>query len=339
MTDPETGPRTGPATRPKTDTEPLRARSPADLLALVPSLFGFHPADSLVMLTVGDSGTPFHARVDLPTDPVGVELVGAQLAESVRRNGATRVVAVAYTGDAGMAHTVVDGLFDRLEAIGVELLCALRAHDGRWWVLPSWHDEEGTAYDLTTHPWTAQAVYDGTVVHRSREELAQTLLGNASEETEAVAAAVLEIGNRLRRASDGDLVDEGRWLRRLVRRFLHDQRSLDAPEVARLAAAAHRSVHLRDVAWAEMTHENADVHVELWRDVVRRVPIDVMAPAATLLGFAAWLSGDGALAWCAVERALDADPGYSLAGLLTQLLAGAVPPTSWQPITQQELLL
>jgi Domain of unknown function (DUF4192) len=67
--------------------------------------------------------------------------------------------------------------------------------------------------------------------------------------------------------------------------------------------------------------------------------VGLRAPAATLLGFSAWLSGDGALAWCAVERALDADPGYSLASLLTQLLAGAVPPSSWQPIPQEELLM
>jgi hypothetical protein len=88
-----------------------------------------------------------------------------------------------------------------------------------------------------------------------------------------------------------------------------------------------------------MDHANASLHVDLWRDVVRRVPDDLRPPAATLLAFAAWLSGDGALAWCAVERALDVEPGYSLANLLTQLLAGAVPPTSWQPIEQCELLL
>jgi hypothetical protein len=335
MTDPATGPAMGPAT----GAEPRRARGPADLLALVPSLFGFHPADSLVLLTVGETPAPFHARVDLPTDPVGVELVGAQLAETVRRNGTTHVVLVAYTRDAGLAHAVVDHLFDRLTEIDVELMCAVRAADGQYWVLPSWPDDEGTSYDLSAHPWTAQAVLDGTVVHRSREDLARTLVGADPEETEVVTALAREITERLDHAADGGLGLEARWVRRRVRRFLRDRRRLDPAEVARLAVASHRSVHLRDVAWAEMTHTNAGRHVDLWRDVVRRVPDELRAPAATLLGFSAWLSGDGALAWCAIERALDADPGYSLANLLTQLLAGAVPPTSWQPIRQHELLL
>ncbi len=109
--------------------------------------------------------------------------------------------------------------------------------------------------------------------------------------------------------------------------------------MARLAVATHRSVHVRDVAWAEMNHANASVHVDLWRDAARRVPVELRAPVATLMAFAAWLSGDGALAWCGVERALDADPGYGLASLLTQMLAGAVPPSSWQPIPRAELLL
>jgi hypothetical protein len=326
-------------TDPMSDAAPRRVRGPDDLLALVPSLFGFHPAESIVMLTVGDAGTPFHARVDLPRDPVDVERVGTHLVGSVLRNGATNVVVVAYSGDAGVVQAVVDDIFDRLAETGVELVCAVRAHDGRWWVLPSWPDEEGTPYDLETHPWTAEAVFDGTVVHASREELAKTLVGVDTEETERIATLAREIGARSAGTPGRGLVLEARWTRRRVRRFLRDRQRLDAHDLARLALASHRSVHLRDVAWAEMNHANANVHVDLWRDAVRRVPAELRAPAATLLGFAAWLSGDGALAWCAVERALDVDPGYSLAGLLTQLLAGAVPPSSWQPIPQEALLL
>lgn len=320
-------------------TAPRRVRGPADLLALVPSLFGFHPAESLVLLTVGDSPTPFHARVDLPTDPCGVEVVGAQLTETVRRNGSTEVVVVAYTGDAGLAHAVVDHLFDCLAKVGVELVCAVRSDSARWWVLPSWPDDEGTPYDVRDHPWTAEAVLEGNVVHASREELAMTLIGNDPDETEQIAALAGEITERLDRSPTRGLVLEGHWVRSRVRRFLSDRRPLDTDDVARLVVATHRSVHVRDVAWAEMNHANASVHVELWRDAARRAPAELRAPVATLMAFAAWLSGDGALAWCGVERALDADPGYGLASLLTQMLAGAVPPSSWRPISRDELLL
>jgi len=61
------------------------------------------------------------------------------------------------------------------------------------------------------------------------------------------------------------------------------------------------------------------------------VPQHVRAAPAALLGFAAWLAGNGALAWCAVDVAEEAEPGYPLAALLASTLAGAVPPAVWQP--------
>jgi hypothetical protein len=132
---------------------------------------------------------------------------------------------------------------------------------------------------------------------------------------------------------------EGRWVRHRVSRFLQDAARLDAHDVARLATLLAVSLEVRDVAWAEMSHDNAASHVDLWRDVVRRVPVDLRAAPAALLGFAAWLSGDGALAWCAVECAQEASPGYGMAGLLTQALAGAVPPSAWRPIPREALSL
>ena len=93
------------------------------------------------------------------------------------------------------------------------------------------------------------------------------------------------------------------------------------------------------MAWAQMDRENAEAHVDLWRDVVRRSPEDLLAPPAALLGFAAWLAGNGALAWCAVDRAHRAEPGYGLAGLLSQALAGGVPPSAWEPLGPDTLTL
>jgi len=43
----------------------------------------------------------------------------------------------------------------------------------------------------------------------------------------------------------------------------------------------------------------------------------------------AWLAGQGALAWCAVDRSREADPDYGLAGVLAEALTSAVPPSSW----------
>jgi hypothetical protein len=47
-----------------------------------------------------------------------------------------------------------------------------------------------------------------------------------------------------------------------------------------------------------------------------------------LLAFVAWQAGDGALASIAIERALDADPGYSMALLIADALHAGLPPSA-----------
>ena len=324
------------------DAPAFRAKSPTDLLALVPSLLGFHPEDSVVLLTVGDALTPFHARVDLPTDPVGLVTVVDHLAGVAGRSRASRVALVVYSDDAGLAEAVTYRLEDGLA--GADLVCAVRADGDRWWPVGADPHDPGTAYDLDTHPWTAQAVVAGRVVLGSRRELAESLVGTDPEEAERIAAIADDVASRLGgsatpSAARATLVVEGRWVRRRVCRFLEDGRRLDAHDVARLTTLMAVSVEVRDVAWAEMSRENAVRHVDLWRDVVRRAPVELRAAAASLLGFAAWLAGDGALAWCAVDRAQQAEPGYGLAGLLTQMLAGAMPPSAWQPFPRDSLSL
>ena len=96
-------------------------------------------------------------------------------------------------------------------------------------------------------------------------------------------------------------------------------------------------VPTRDVAWAEITRVSSGHHVELWRGLVRRAPRDLLPGACSLLAFAAWQHGDGALAWCAIDRCLDVDPDYSMAHCVAQILTGAVPPSVWEPIPEDEL--
>jgi hypothetical protein len=86
----------------------------------------------------------------------------------------------------------------------------------------------------------------------------------------------------------------------------------------------------------EPAHQEA--HLRLWTDVVRRVdPAYAPAPAA-LLAFVAWQSGNGALAGIAIGRALAADPGYSLALLLRDIVEAGVPPSQARlPMTPEEV--
>ena len=340
--------------RPRTTTPKpprlLRVKTPTDLLALVPYTFGFHPEDSLVLITAEAEQT-CHARADLPdrlsSGAVDVEEVSelcGYVASVAGRNRARSVVLVLYTADAGLATAVHGTLVSHLDSVGCRAGLALRADNGRWWSLTPCTDAcaddccpaGGTPYDISAHAFTAQGVLEGQVTHGSREELAASL---AVLDRPALAAVEAAAGRATRRRpSRSHLVAEGRWVEDRVRRFLGDGEPLSAADAGRLLVALV-SHEVRDVAWALMSRENAADHVTLWRDVVRRSPEDLVAPAAALLGFAAWLAGDGALAWCAVDRCQDASPDYSLARTITQVLAGAMPPSSWQPLPRKALSL
>lgn len=337
-----------------TDTT-LRITSPADLLAAVPRILGFHPDDSLVLVTLAGEGRRLHARCDLPSDADGVAAMLDSMLLAVRRNGVRRVVLVAYTDDHCVAVEAVGRLTEALATAGTRVEEAVRADGERWWSLTGCDGPccpaEGVPYDVMAHPLTAQGVLEGEVTLRNRQALSDSLVGADPGAVEEVWVAVEAATARFKRSAihplglaasperaRQHLRSEGLWVRDRVRGFLADQRPLGADEVGRLLVAM-LSIEVRDVAWSEMSRANALAHVELWRDVVRRTPQDLLAAPAALLAFAAWLAGDGALAWCALDRCREAEPDYSLAGLLTQALATATPPTSWRPVASEELPL
>src|ERR671920_1979781 len=99
-----------------TEIRTVRASGPADLLALVPGLLGFHPEDSVGVVTVGDATHRFHARVDLPADVAESEQLASYLAEVAVRNGVRALAVLVYTDRAGLATALVDALGTALGA-------------------------------------------------------------------------------------------------------------------------------------------------------------------------------------------------------------------------------
>ena len=87
-----------------------------------------------------------------------------------------------------------------------------------------------------------------------------------------------------------------------------------------------------------MDPEHRDAHLRLWTDLVRGAA-DAWVPApASLLAFTAWQSGEGALANIAIDRALAADPGYSMAQLLREIMDAGVPPSAARlPMSPEEV--
>lgn len=318
----------------------LTARTPEDVLALVPVVLGFVPHDSVVMLTFGAERT-FHARLDLPHDAADLSDVVSVLLDPALRHRVRRVVFVLYSADELLAHQVARSLGESFARAGIEVIETLRADGDRWFPLARKRSDvpdRGVAYDVTAHRFMAQSVLEGQVTHRSRSELAGTLASDAG----AVAAVMTAVGARPGAGEPDEPGESGEpgeagldqlaedlvWVRSLVSRHIEEDTSPDDEEAARLLLGM-QSLIVRDLAWSHMTRDNSRDHVRLWTDLVRRAPTHLLAAPAALLGFAAWLAGHGALAWCAIDRCRESDDDYRLAGYLAQALTDAVPPSVW----------
>jgi hypothetical protein len=295
----------------------LTARTPEDVLAAVPVVLGFEPRESVVMLTFGGRET-FHARVDLPT-PRDATAVAELLRDPAVRHGVARVLLVLYCAAGPAYRAAVRALRRVLGEAGIEVVEVLRAHEGRWWAASA-GPGRGAPYDADGHRFRAQAVVEGLVVHGSREDLALLLRARAPAVAEVQAALAGP-------SSPAEIAD-------LVALRLPDG-ALRTGELARVLLGL-RDPEGRDAAWATMDRATSPAHVRLWTDAVQRSPDDLVAAPAAVLGLAAWLAGQGALAWCAVDRCREADPGNTLAGLVADVLTQAVPPGAFAKAWRRE---
>lgn len=298
----------------------LVARTPEDLLAFVPIALGFVPESSVAMLTFGERPS-FHARVDLPEDPGDVdEVVDALLRPSLKHR-VRQVIFVVYDDDTVVADESAWSLHEAFTERGIDVIDVLRVHGDRWFaVLPGRPPEayDGVPFDPGAHPFTARAVFDGRVTRGSREELRATLdpvPGAVGESAAVLATAPQPLS--------------ARRVRETVARHTEDSSPCPVEVLVPLALAL-RDPASRDEAWCGLSRAVARAHVELWSDVVRRVPDELVPGPAAVLAVASWLAGDGALAWCAVERCRAVEPAHSLARLVADLLDDACSPDLWE---------
>lgn len=305
-------------------------RSPIDLVALAPLVLGFVPTESVMIETFGGIAGPFHARSDLLDDDDAQLQTAQMLVDASRRNGVAQVAILVFSeGDvrARRQAAVCERLFAKEQ---VEVIDVLHVGAERFWRLPI-DEPGGTPYDLSTHPFTTQRVLEGHVVHRSREEMEATLAPGDPEDRARVEAELIAL---LSCDLDLDLTHaraDAIWMQGRIRRWVRDKRELTLPEVARMLTLCSEPI-LRDVAWAEMTRETAADHVEFWRRLLSLAPHAFVADVALMLAFASWLQGDGALAWCALDRFTGSTGVGTLAAQITGLLENAVPPSLWEPL-------
>ncbi len=317
---------------------PVTVHTVEDLALAAPAMLGYWPAGSLCIIVVDDDqrvilimrwqhaeahegdvpllppalpeagpGQPspaaFHlvnfpgpCSGDVATEPCCRPEHGLDLAAGLQRAGLSRgqALMVACDGD-GVSWTplepVASGTTGEQHMTGAQVMARLRR-----WGLPLWQQDRA-AYVGDIEP-------DPESIERVRHALATQMPLVESRRDEAIA--------RMRQS-----------------RF---------PEGIPAQAVAETLVALADVAvrdtliW-EVMHDDPAQWMALAEDlagVVSASPDSHLAPPATVLAILRWQMGDGSRASAAVERALAADPDYSLARLVDRCLSVGLHPATWR---------
>ena len=298
----------------------LSVRTPDELIAVLPHLLGFRPEESIVFLPMR-SDLPV-ARVDVPTTGPDRDEVWNSIRDAYSRYAqpGSSVAIVCLTADRQLADQVAQDFAARLVTIGIDARIRIWADDHRWCDLDS--GLTGARTKAARDRVAAMTVLNGRVQPAaSRESLASSLVGDREPIAKLLPEAREEaIGSTPR--------TEGRWAVGRLRQFHADGVRLTDEDATRLLIAID-SIPTRDVMWSDMNRETVASHVALWTDMTKRGPDEVRAAPASLLGFASWLNGHGAMAWCALDQVPQDEP-YALAGLVAAAVQNGMHPREWE---------
>jgi uncharacterized protein DUF4192 len=361
------------STRPPSAAPPvIRLGDSGEVAAALPHLLGFHPAESLVLVSLrgpGGSRVGLTARADLP-DPADAAALARALAVRMDTDDPAAVLlAVVSEAPDDVAVPVVPAHVEgsgagaelphrdlvhevvlALDAIDVPVREALLVRAGRWWdydcPYPCCEPGGGTPLPGGASPLAAAAVAGGTVLARDREALAAriappTEVTGVTAMAEACLRAGREHAGRLRAAGRPAVAEE---CDAAIAGAVSACRPGPATAGTRLPDAQVARVlwaltlpEVRDRALGLALADDAAAAEVLWTECTRRAPVPLDGPPATLLAVSAWLRGDGAMANVALDRALAADPGAELPRLLADGLQACLPPAELRALITSTL--
>ncbi|MFE3544813.1 DUF4192 domain-containing protein [Nocardia sp. NPDC059177] len=324
----------------------LRVAEPGELIAALPAMLGFVPERSLVVAVLHGpgqvGGAAIEAIVRFDLDGVsaagGVEQFTDCVSAVFAREQGTGVLAIVVDDRLSSSGAPLRRTATLLDALGAEGIAVRGA-----WSVPviaagrryrNLFDPAGSGRvgDPSASMIAVSHVFDGRQIRGSRSEL--TALVAADELLCARVRA--RIGPEVVRYRDRlDLA------RRAGQETAYQRRALEwvlwqiadaasgAPraerEFAQLAATL-RDRAIRDAMYGLALGDHAEAAEQLWAQLARATPGTDRAEAAALLGFSAYLRGDGPFAGVALTAAVEADATHPMAVLLeTSLQSGLRP--------------
>ena len=308
--------------------------SPHDLLAAIPFLIGYHPENSLVLVSLKDDQIGMAMRVDFPDD-IATESYDL-LASHLNREGATGAIIVAYIAEGEVdPEPVMINTSGALIRAGIEIKESLIVRGDRYRSMicsdatccppegnqiPSIDSSRiAVEHVIAGHPMPLPSVDDliqsiaalpSSHETHWQDEVHAFWISSDSEEINDLqrdgATAIIDLAGEYR---------EGRGA---------EDRELVARVIGRLS-----EIQVRDFALGSHTDETTEHYWAMWRDLLLIAPRGFVAPIASLFAAMAYERGEGALAHKALDRALADDDQYSLALLLRRVFTAGWPPQSF----------
>ncbi|OXM61623.1 DUF4192 domain-containing protein [Amycolatopsis vastitatis] len=316
---------------------PVDLRSPAQLLAALPYLIGFRPEKSVLVIghrAPAGNRLGLVLRGDLPRreDRARQARALAPKFAAEPHTGVTLVIVGGRRRSGGPPPHAgfVEKLSAALAEFGLPVLHAMWVADiaaGAPWGCYADADCGGELPDPRATVAAAAATEGGAVLFGSRDELA-ALLAPRSPEALARRADLLVRQPELPWPEATRFADAASEIRAAFDRRRRDE-GPPTDEEAVLLAKALTLPEIRDECLGMAVPPCTPVAraaEHLWLTLVRELPAPARAEAAALLGYTAYMRGDGTFAGMALDNALDANPDHVLAGLLRTVLRLGFPP-------------
>ncbi|MBU3643708.1 MAG: DUF4192 domain-containing protein [Candidatus Nanopelagicaceae bacterium] len=309
-------------------------KTPHDLLAAVPFLIGYHPTDSLVLISVKSDSLEMAMRIDFPLNPP--EGSYQLLASHLKRENSEGALIVAYEpADSSTGPDVLHNIADAVASIDIPIRELMLVRNNRWRSLLCNDDaccppEGNQVEEFANSRIAAEQVASGKVLPFSDSEglthsISATIFAkDINWNAQVVGFRVDPDANNLNQMQR----DGAESILLLADFYSQSGFCKDYDLIARVLGRLS-DIQVRDFALGCHNDETINSYWAMWRDLLRIAPPKFVAPVASVFASIAYENGEGALAHRALDRAIEDDPEYSLARLLRRVFSSGWPPSGF----------